>query len=66
MRAIVVASANLLAGAVQAWLSLIIWQQVDAPRYRKGFITLPFISAACIATAIIIRALYEKKGTQRQ
>jgi ACS family pantothenate transporter-like MFS transporter len=62
----VVASSNLLAGAVQAWLSLIIWQQVDAPRYHKGFVTLPFITAAFMVTALVIRAFYEKKEGQRQ
>lgn len=35
-RAIVVATMNEMAYVLQAWLPLIVWQQVDAPEYRKG------------------------------
>ncbi|KAH9909642.1 MFS general substrate transporter [Xylariomycetidae sp. FL2044] len=38
-RALVVASMNEMAYVFQAWLPLLVWQQVEAPQYRKGFIT---------------------------
>ena len=58
-RAIVVASMNEMAYVLQAWLPLIVWQQVDAPQYRKGFITITFLSAALIATSFITKALHK-------
>ena len=57
-RAIVVASMDEMAYVVQAWLPLLVWQQIDAPQYRKGFITLTFLSAALIGTGIITKALH--------
>jgi ACS family pantothenate transporter-like MFS transporter len=42
---------------------------VEAPNYRKGFITVTFLSAALIATAIIIRVLHARelaKGLKHQ
>ncbi|KAI8625212.1 MFS general substrate transporter [Xylariaceae sp. FL1651] len=60
-RAFVTASMNELAYVVQAWLPLIIWQQVDSPRYHNGFITMVFISAALIMTALTIRFLHRRE-----
>jgi ACS family pantothenate transporter-like MFS transporter len=59
-RAIVVAAMNEMAYVLQAWLPLLVWRQVEAPQYRKGFITVTFISAALIATALAIRLLHER------
>ena len=42
---------------LQAWLPLIVWQQVDAPQYQKGFITISVISLILIMTAFEIRIL---------
>ncbi|KAL8742228.1 MAG: hypothetical protein Q9190_005262 [Brigantiaea leucoxantha] len=50
-RAIVVASMNELAYVFQAWLPLIIWQQVEAPEYQKGFITVSCLSFLLIVVA---------------
>ncbi|KAH4204680.1 hypothetical protein HBI95_148000 [Parastagonospora nodorum] len=60
-RAIVIASMNEMAYVVQAWLPLIVWQQVDAPQYRKGFITVTFLSFALIVTAIVTRVLHGRE-----
>ncbi|TRX88013.1 hypothetical protein FHL15_011068 [Xylaria flabelliformis] len=65
-RAFVTASMNELAYVVQAWLPLIIWQQVDSPRYHKGFITMVFISAALIATAFVIRFLHRRELARKR
>jgi ACS family pantothenate transporter-like MFS transporter len=60
-RAIVVASMNEFAYVIQAWLPLIVWQQIDAPEYRKGYITITFLSAALIATALVTRTLHARE-----
>ncbi|KAF2025487.1 MFS general substrate transporter [Setomelanomma holmii] len=65
-RAIVVASMNEMAYVMQAWLPLLVWQQIDAPNYRKGFITVTFLSAALIVTAVTIRILHAREVSARQ
>ena len=60
-RAIVVATMNEMAYVLQAWLPLIVWQQVDAPQYRKGFITITFLSALMIATSFSTKALHQRQ-----
>lgn len=52
---------NEMAYVIQAWLPLIVWQQVEAPEYRKGFITVTFLSASLIVTALTIRVLYARE-----
>jgi ACS family pantothenate transporter-like MFS transporter len=59
---------NEMAYVVQTWLPLIVWQQVEAPEYRKGYITVSFLSASMIVTALTIRVLYARevsKGVPR-
>ena len=60
-RAIVIASMNEMAYVLQAWLPLIVWKQTEAPRYRKGYITITFLSASLIVTAFVIRALHARE-----
>lgn len=57
---------NEFAYVVQAWLPLIVWQQVEAPEYRKGFITVSFLSASLIATALTIRILHAREVAKRK
>lgn len=61
-RAIVVASMNEMAYVLQAWLPLLVWQQIDAPQYRKGFITITCLSAGLIATGFITKALHKSQN----
>jgi hypothetical protein len=56
-RALVIGSMNEMAYVFQAWLPLVVWQQVDGPRYRKGFITVSVLSVILIGTALWIRVL---------
>jgi ACS family pantothenate transporter-like MFS transporter len=65
-RAIVVAAMNEMAYVLQAWLPLLVWRQVEAPQYRKGFITVAFLSAALIATALSIRLLHAREVVKRR
>lgn len=65
-RALVIGSMNEMAYVFQAWLPLIVWQQVDAPEYRKGFITVSCISLVLIITTFVIRSLdHKEKKRQR-
>ncbi|KAI9713230.1 MAG: hypothetical protein M1820_001216 [Bogoriella megaspora] len=61
-RAIVVGSMNEMAYVLQAWLPLIVWQQIDAPEYQKGFITISVLSVVLIGTSFVIRALEKRDG----
>lgn len=54
-RALVAASMNEMAYMVQAWLPLLIWQQVEAPEYPKGYLASIFIAIAMMATTMAIR-----------
>ena len=60
-RALVTATMNEMAYVCQAWLPLIVWQQVDAPNYQKGYITVTFLSALMIGTALFTRTLHQRQ-----
>lgn len=60
-RAIVTAAMNEMAYVVQAWLPLLVWQQVDAPRYHKGFVTVACLSVCIIVTAFGTRWLHKRE-----
>jgi ACS family pantothenate transporter-like MFS transporter len=64
-RALVTGSMNEVAYVFQAWLPLLIWQQVEAPVYRKGYITMVFVAAAMIATAFLIRHLQRRDAARK-
>lgn len=60
-RALVIGMMNEMAYVFQAWLPQVVWQQVDGPQYRKGFITVSILSGILIITTVAIRVL-ERKG----
>ena len=60
-RAIVVATMNEMAYVVQAWLPLIVWQQVDAPAYTTGFITVSCLSFMLIVTTFALRSAHKRQ-----
>ena len=64
-RALVIASMNEMAYVFQAWIPLLVWQQVDAPEYRKGYIFVTSLSAGMIAMAFIIRNLWRRDIKQK-
>ncbi|KAL2428807.1 Pantothenate transporter liz1 [Exophiala dermatitidis] len=65
-RAIVTGTMNEMAYVFQAWLPLVVWQQVDAPKYTKGFITSTCLNAAMIITAFVIRYLWKKEQAKKR
>lgn len=60
-RAIVIATMNEMAYVFQAWLPLIVWQQVDAPQYHTGFITVTCLSVVMILTGFVTRYLHQRE-----
>jgi len=44
-RATVIGTMNESGYIFQAWLPLVVWQQIDAPRYYKGFVTSACLGA---------------------
>jgi hypothetical protein len=61
-RAIVTATMNEMAYVIQAWLPLLVWQQIDAPQYHKGFITVTCLSVCIIITALSTRFLHQREN----
>ncbi|KAK7408489.1 hypothetical protein QQX98_009356 [Neonectria punicea] len=60
-RALVVATMNEMAYVFQAWMPLVIWQTVEAPRYPKGYPTMVAFAIGMAATAFVIRYLHRKE-----
>lgn len=54
---------NQMGYMVNAWLPLIVWKQVEAPQYHKGFITASCLSVALIVITGVIWVLhgYDKR-----
>lgn len=57
---------NEMAYVFQAWLPLLVWQQVDAPQYRKGFITVTVLSLILILTTLVIRDLHQREEIREE
>ena len=43
---------------IQAWLLLVMWQQVEVPQYHKGFVDCAVSSDLLIVTALAVRFLH--------
>lgn len=63
-RALVTGSMNEMAYVFQAWLPLIVWRTTDAPEYRKGYVTLIFLSALMMVTAMVVQWLHGRQNKQ--
>lgn len=63
-RAIVLATMNMMNNVIAAWLPLIVWRQVEAPKYNKGFITASCTSFLFVVV-VITMALLQKRQVQR-
>ncbi|EXJ83621.1 hypothetical protein A1O1_07244 [Capronia coronata CBS 617.96] len=59
-RAVVTGTMNEMAYVFQAWLPLVVWQQIDAPRYYKGFVTSACLNAGMIISALVVRVLWKR------
>lgn len=56
---------NEMAYVFQAWLPLVVWQQVDAPEYRKGFITVTVLSVILIISTFVVRFLHKREKLRK-
>lgn len=56
---------NEMAYVVQAWLPLLVWEQVEAPRYPKGFPTMIGIAIGLIGTTFVIKFLHERQKARK-
>ncbi|KAL1968135.1 hypothetical protein VTN77DRAFT_2266 [Rasamsonia byssochlamydoides] len=65
-RAITVGSMNEIAYVFQAWLPLLVWQQIDEPQYQKGYITVTCISVVLIITTFVVRYLDNREIAQKK
>ncbi|KAM3523112.1 hypothetical protein NHJ13051_005292 [Beauveria bassiana] len=65
-RALVAASMNEMGHVFQTWLPLLIWQQVEAPEYRKGCLASIAIAIAMMGTAMTIRHLQRIETASRR
>lgn len=57
---------NEMAYVIQAWLPLLVWQQVEAPVYRKGYITMVVFGFAMIGNAFLIRYLQRRDNRRKE
>uniref|UniRef100_A0A093V4C8 Pantothenate transporter liz1 n=2 Tax=Talaromyces marneffei PM1 TaxID=1077442 RepID=A0A093V4C8_TALMA len=62
-RAITIAAMNEIAYILQIWLPLLVWQQVDAPRYFKGYVTVSAMSVIFITMCFVVRNLHNKESS---
>ncbi|KAL7929315.1 major facilitator superfamily domain-containing protein [Trichoderma chlorosporum] len=65
-RALVTGSMNEMAYVVQAWLPLLIWQQVEAPEYPKGYPTSIGIAVGMIIMAFWIKYAHDREIRRKQ
>ncbi|KAJ5357031.1 Major facilitator superfamily domain general substrate transporter [Penicillium concentricum] len=64
-RSLVIGSMNEMAYVFQAWLPLVVWQQVHAPEYRKGFITVSVLSIILIISTFGVRFLHKREKPRK-
>ncbi|KAK5658150.1 hypothetical protein OQA88_2123 [Cercophora sp. LCS_1] len=65
-RALVLATMNTMVGVVGTWLPLIVWQQIEAPKYHKGFVTATSLGAVCLFLVPLIKWLQDKEAVKRR
>jgi Na+/melibiose symporter-like transporter len=56
---------NQFGNVVSAWLPLIVFQQIHAPRYYKGWVTLCCINSALIISTLVTWTLQKRENAKR-
>lgn len=57
---------NKLAYVFEAWLPLIVWQQIDAPEYQKGFIAMTILSVLLIIFTFGVCFLHNQEKLRKR
>jgi hypothetical protein len=52
---------NEMAYVFQAWLPQVVWRQVEAPGYRKGFVTVTALSGILILATFVTVGLEKRE-----
>lgn len=60
-RAIVLATMNAMVNVIGTWLPLIVWQQIDAPEYHKGFVTASCLGGVAVIIVPIMKILQDRE-----
>jgi ACS family pantothenate transporter-like MFS transporter len=61
-RAIVIGFMNTIGQVVQAWLPLIVFQQIHAPRYFRGWVTVTVLNFCVICATGAVWWLYRNEN----
>ncbi|PMD37533.1 MFS general substrate transporter [Hyaloscypha variabilis F] len=64
-RAVVLASMNMMNNVLAAWLPLLVWNQVDAPKYHKGFITATCTSIVFVIASVAVAILQKREDREK-
>jgi ACS family pantothenate transporter-like MFS transporter len=64
-RAIVIGFMNTMGQVVQAWLPLIVFQQVHAPRYYTGWVTVSVLNVCVILATLGLWWLHKNEDVSR-
>lgn len=57
---------NTMAQVVQVWLPLIVFQQIHAPRYYTGWVTVSVLNACLILATLGVWWLQKKENASRE
>jgi hypothetical protein len=56
---------NEMAYVFQAWLPQVVWRQVEAPGYRKGFVTVTVLSGILILATFVTVGLEKRERAKK-
>ncbi|CDO93837.1 unnamed protein product [Kluyveromyces dobzhanskii CBS 2104] len=64
VRAVILVVMNMLAQTSTAWISVLVWKTVEAPRYLKGF-TWTAVAAFCLSSWTFVVLYFYKRDERR-
>ena len=60
------ASLNAFGNAFSAWVPLLAWKTVEAPKYFKGYLMILCILPVYVGATFVVLYLYKKETRQRE
>ena len=55
---------NMMNNVLAAWLPLLVWKQVDAPKYHKDFITATCTSVVFVIASVAVAVLQKREDRE--